>query len=134
MRYILFILFSIFIGGLIYFLIYKEILNIDYIYWVPYLWILLYLLCTKAWIINKVKILIAAHFLVLFMGLFSLLLYQLFLQMGPKFSFDDFEKSTQVRNLGFKSETFLYLMFYLGVLVFFIDLVYFIKMRPKTSR
>lgn len=66
------------------------------------------------------------HLFVLLAGAYSFYLYQLYLALKNiiKFKNDNF---IALNNLMFNSENSLYVMIYLGTLVFMLDFIYFVR-------
>ena len=122
------------ISAVCYTVISNEILSIRFIYWLPYGWLVFYLIWVKIWIINKPKLLIMLHFSIVFSWLFCFILYRLGSQMEPKVALDNYNAYREVNSLFFKSEDALYIGIYLAVIAFFVDLVYFIGLRSKRKR
>jgi hypothetical protein len=112
----------------------NRILTIQIIYYLPLIWLFIYSLTVKIWQPNRIKYLIAIHILILFIGLFSFILYQLYLKLEKYWAVNDYSQlSKSIGDLMFRSADCLYVMVYLLVVVFFIDLIYFINRYRKAN-
>jgi hypothetical protein len=107
-------------------LVYYDEIPIKYIYWLPYIWLVIIIICFRLWEISKSKIFLISHILVLMAGLFSFLTYQIFKQLDPRVSLSE-DKFDDVSSLMFNSENALYLMLYGGFILLIADLVYFYR-------
>lgn len=131
-KYLVSLIFLFIITLLFYYGIINGVLKIDYSYWLPIIWLLILFPIMKLWSIEKVKLLIFAHVVVVFSGIFSFFLYHLYLNLKSSVSFKS-DEYTSLNNLMFNSEKALYVMIYLGIIVFFVDLLYFVKLGIKKS-
>jgi hypothetical protein len=107
-----------------------NLLNVPSIYLLPIIQLIVYFIWIKIWKVNRNKLLIMLHFLVVFSGLFSYVLYRLFINKDQKVGINNHKEFTQVSNLMFNSENVLYFMIYLGIFTFLIDFIYLIRMLP----
>ena len=115
---------------LLFLLTYFEKISANSIYWLLPIWLILLFVVFKMWKINKGKIILTIHFIVLLSGLFSFIAYQLFTKLSDitPLSSSNF---TNVSNLMFNSENALYLMIYGGFLLLIFDTIYFLRYLKK---
>lgn len=134
MKSYIFLILSILAVSILYYLFASQgVSTFNFIYLLPIVWIIFYLIWVKIWKFSKIKLLIMFHFTVLFIELYSFILYRLFLKMEPKISFNS-DNYDQLNNLMFRSADALYVGIYLGVIVFLFDLIYLIKGSFKKNR
>jgi len=114
----------------IYYLISNEKIEIKFFYWLPYVWLIIILICFNFWKFNKAKLFLILHSFILMCGIFSFLAYQIFKKLSniTLLSSNNF---TDVSNLMFNSENALYIMVYSGIILLIIDLIYFYKLSKK---
>jgi hypothetical protein len=116
-----------------YLLVYHKIFGIETIYLLPIVWLITIVFILKLWILERTKLLIALHFIVISLGGFSFICYQLYLDLKHSVSINT-EVFSELNSLMFNSENAVFLMVYLGVLVFFFDLFLLIRrMRSNTE-
>lgn len=127
LKFILFILVS---SLLLFSLTYSEKIKANSIYWLIPVWLISLFFIFRMWEINRGKIILALHAIVLLSGLFSFVLYQLFKKLSD-FTPLSSPNFTNVSNLMFNSENALYFMIYGGVLLLILDSVYFLKYLKK---
>ncbi len=115
---------------LLFSLTYSEKLKAIRIYWLIPVWLISLFFIFRMWEINRGKIILALHAIVLLSGLFSFVLYQLFKKLNDVTPLSS-PNFTNVSNLMFNSENALYFMIYGGVLLLILDSVYFLKYLKK---
>lgn len=131
-RIILLLVFIIF--NIIFFLgLHYKLIYFKAGYYFPLFWLLFIVFYLKAWIIKFEKILLILHLLVLFTGIYSSMLYYLFLEWESTRAFND-SNFTDISNLMFHSEDALYIAVYLVFITFTIDVIYFARKMRNVNR
>jgi hypothetical protein len=111
---------------LLFCLTYYEKIKCTAIYWLIPIWMLLLIILFRIWELNKGKVLLIIHILVLLSGVFSFLSYQLFKKLSDVTPLSS-SNFTSVSNLMFNSENALYLMIYGGFILLVFDTFYYSK-------
>ncbi len=115
---------------LIFFLVYYEYWQIKYLYFLPYVWLLIAFISFRLWVFNKIKLFIILHSTILLAGVFSFLTYQIFKKFSDATPISS-NNFTNVSNLMFNSENALYIMIYGGVILLIVDFIYFLFVLKK---
>ena len=114
----------------IFLLTYFEKIRANSIYLLLPIWLILLFVVFRMWKINKGKIILTIHFIVLLSGFFSFITYQLFKKLSDITPLES-SNFTNVSNLMFNSENALYLMIYGGFLLLIFDTIYFLRNLKK---
>lgn len=129
-RSILTIFLLAFSSTVFYFVIYFRIAQVAMIYWLMPIWGVILFIRFNLLKLNKSKLIVLFHVIVLLCGVFSFVTYQLFKKLisitpiqSPNF--------TNVNSLIFNSENALYLMIYGGFLILIFDSIYFLSRLKK---
>lgn len=131
--YVFLILSILVISILCYLFASQGVSTFNFIYLLPFVWIILYLIWVKIWKFRMLKFLIMLHFAVLFIELFSFILYRLFLKIEPEIPFNS-KNYDKLNNLMFRSADALYIGIYLAVIVFLIDIILLIRISYKKNK
>lgn len=115
---------------LLFSLTYSEKIKCTAIYWLIPIWLILLVIAFRMWDLNKGKIVLFFHLLVLLSGLFSFLSYQLFKKLSDITPLSN-SNFTNVSNLMFNSENALYLMIYGGFILLVFDTFYYLRYLKK---
>ena len=132
-NYIKLLIFVLVTSLVTFYCITKKIINMNNVYYLPWLWIGLFLFKFKPRVSYKFNWLIPAHFLAIILGIFSFLLYHQYLSLKPVISIKSNDFSS-LNSLMFNSENALYATLYIIIFLFFVDLILLIKFLSNKNK